>query len=114
MAILFQNNVIEQLAVSPGATIYTVPSNAKNAQVIAVNCTNESATAETFTVHVVQNGGSLADTNIYVDGKGVAPGGTDLVPEITGRILMPSDFVIVFGSTASALNFSLDVKEIYG
>ena len=111
MAISFTASEIEQLATTPGATIYTAPSNT-TAQVVFANCTNESGGALTFTIHVVQSGGSLADTNIYVDAKSLAGGGSDMVPEIVGAILSPGDFIIAFGSAGSALNLKLGIKEI--
>ena len=111
MASSFTSKEIEQLAVTPGSTIYTAPATGKGIVTYA-NCTNESTTTATFTIHVVQSGGSLADTNIYVDTKGVAPGASDLVPEIRGCVLDSSDFIIAFGSAGSAMNLKLGIKEI--
>jgi hypothetical protein len=111
MSVSFTAAEIEQLAVSPGATIYTAPANTTS-QVVFANCTNESTGALTFTIHVVQSGGSLADTNLYVDGKSVGAAKSDLVPEIVGLILSPGDFIIAFGSAANALNLKLGIKEI--
>ncbi len=111
MAISFTAAEIEQLATTPGATIYSAPANT-TAQVVFANCTNESATALTFTIHVVQSGGSLADTNIYLDAKTVGAGKSDFLPEIVGLILSAGDFIIAFGSAGSALNLKLGIKEI--
>ena len=111
MASSFKSAEIEQLAVTPGATIYTAGTNVTSVVTFA-NCTNESTASATFTIHVVQSGGSLADTNIYVDAKPIGPGKTSLIPELLGCILNEGDFIIAFGSAASALNLKLGIKEI--
>ena len=111
MAVTFRSAEIEQLAVSPGATIYTVPANTTS-QVIFANCTNESTGALTFTIHKIQSGGSAGDTNLYVDAKSIGAGKTDLVSEIIGMVLEAGDFITAFGSGATALNLTLSIKEI--
>ena len=111
MASRFIPKQIEQLKVTPGETIYTAPTNTTGIVTFA-NCTNESASSATFTVHIVQSGASLADTNIYADAKPVGPGRTKLVTEILGSVLATGDFIIAFGSVADALNLKLGIKEI--
>ena len=111
MASPFTSVEIEQLATTPGSTIYTAPTGT-TAQVVFANCTNESSSATTFTVHVVQSGGSLADTNIYVDAKALGAGKSDLIPEIVGMWLSAGDFIIAFGSAGSAMNLKLSIKEV--
>ena len=111
MASPFTSVEIEQLAVTPGATIYTAPDNT-TAQVVFANCTNESASDATFTIHVVQSGGSLADTNIYVDAKALGAGKSDLIPEIVGMWLSAGDYIIAFGSIADAMNLRISIKEV--
>lgn len=106
----FRSAEIEQLAVSPGATIYTCPAN-RSATVTFANVTNESVGAVTLTIHVVQVGASLADTNIYLDGKSIAAGATDNLTEITGMTLESGDFIIAFAGTADALNMRLSIRE---
>lgn len=102
---------IEQLSTTPGDTIYTCPDN-KTAEVRFVNCTNESNSSARVTIHVVQSGGSLADSNIYTDAKFIGTGKTDFLPEIAGLILSAGDFIIAFGSAGGALNLKLGIKEI--
>jgi len=108
---------IEQVALTPGATIYTCPSG-RSAEVIYANATNESGGAVLLTVHIVQSGGSLADTNIYLDGKSIAAGASDGLTKITGEagkhgcILSAGDFIIIFADTADALNVKLGIREI--
>ena len=111
MSVVYRAAEIEQLAVSPGATIYTAPAGTTSIVTFA-NCTNESASSETFTIHIVQSGGSLADTNIYADTLPLGQGVTKLVTNVLGAILDPGDFIIAFGSTADALNLKLGIKEI--
>ena len=111
MAITFKAAQIEQLAVTPGATLYTAPANTTS-QVIHALCTNEGAAAVTFTVHVVQSGGAAGDTNIYIDAEPLAPGESTLVSGLTGMILDAGDFITAFGSAATTLNLKIGVKEI--
>jgi len=111
MAVSYKSAEIEQLAVTPGATIYTAPANTTS-QVVYALCTNASASAATFSIHLVQSGGSLAATNLYVDAKPVAIDGSDTIPEIVGAILNAGDFIIAFGSAGTALNLKVGVKEI--
>lgn len=111
MSITWKQATIEQLAVTPGATIYIAPANTTS-QVTFANATNEDATAVTFTIHVVTSGGALAATNIYVDAKPLAPGESDTVPEVVGVILATGDFIIAFADTAAAVNLKLGIKEI--
>jgi hypothetical protein len=111
MTVSYKAAEIEQLAVSPGATIYTAPTNTTS-QVVYALCTNASASAATFSIHIVQSGGSLAATNLYVDAKPIAIDGSDNVPEVVGVVLNAGDFIIAFGSAATAMNLKLGVKEI--
>ena len=111
MSVLFKPVEIEQLAVTPGGTIYTCPSNT-TAQVLQGNCTNESSSAASFTIHVIKSGGSLADTNIYTDAQNIPPNDFDLVTGLVGMILEGGDFIVAFGSAGSSMNLKLSIKEI--
>lgn len=112
MTILFKSAEWEQVTVT-ATTQYNCPSNAKSAVIIFANCTNEDAAGTSVTINVVQSSGSVADTNIYVDAKTIAPDDSDPLSEIVGMVLEPGDSVYALAADASRLNLKISIKEIY-
>lgn len=99
---------IEQLAVSPGAAIYTVPANTTSQVVACVAANTDSVNAVQFAIEI-NSGGGLAD---YIPNRTLGPQGTDLCPEIVGMVLETGDIVQGLASSASDVNLKLSIKEI--
>ena len=111
MTIAYVDAVSEALP-NTDTTIYTCPTGA-TAVITFANVTNSTASAATIDINIVQVLGSVAATNLYIDGKSIAGNATDGLSGIIGAILKPGDFISGIAGTASALNLKLGIKEIY-
>jgi len=91
-------------------TIYTCPANT-TAKVLKCTVTNDSATAETISMHIVESGGAVADNRLIVPDVAISttPYNT---PEMVGQILNAGDFVSAIAGAAAQLTLSLNVVEV--
>lgn len=67
---------------------------------------SDTSTAYTFTVYRVPSGGSASSANIIINARSVAPGSSDLCPELNGMVLAAGDTIQALASTTLKLNFS--------
>lgn len=65
--------------------------------------TNTTAGNEDFSVNLVVNGDSAADSNLIIDTKILAPNETYTCPELVGQVLESGGFISTIASTASSL-----------
>lgn len=108
MAIELIAREIEQLAVSPGGTVLTVPATT-TAQIVSAVANNIDATNATgFTVQVNSGGGLKS----YISNRKVPAGRSYLCPEILGMVLETGDIIQAFAETASDINFKVGFKLI--
>lgn len=65
---------------------------------------SDTATAYTFTVHRFASGGSAGATNIIINARSIAPGGSDMAPELNGMVLSAGDVIQALASTTAKIN----------
>ena len=90
-------------------------------QYTAVNCTtiidkftvtNTTASAATFSAHIVPQGGAVGVTYAVISGRSISPGETYQCPELVGQIMAPNSFLSTVAGTASALSIRGSGREV--
>lgn len=107
MAIRTVTAQIEQLAVTPGAAIYTTPGLTTSTITQAVAKNTDTSNVVNLVVEV-NSGGGLEE---YIN-KNIPAGESYLCPEITGLGLETTDIVQAFAGSASDINLKLTIKEV--
>lgn len=74
--------------------------------------TNTDTVNRTFSVNIVQSGGSATNANLIIDDRAVVPGETYLCPELVGHELDPGAFISTIASAATALTLRVSGREI--
>lgn len=74
--------------------------------------TNTDTVNRTFSVNLVQSGGSAGASNLIVDDRTVVPGETYLCPELVGQVLNPDAFISTIASAATSLTMRVSGREI--
>jgi hypothetical protein len=74
--------------------------------------TNTDTVNRSFSVNLVQTGGSATNTNLIIDDRTVVPGETYLCPELVGQELDPGAFISTIASAATALTLRISGREI--
>jgi hypothetical protein len=74
--------------------------------------TNTDTVNRTFSVNIVQSGGSATNANLIIDDRTVIPGETYLCPELVGHELDPGAFISTIASAATALTLRVSGREI--
>lgn len=93
--------------VTASAVAYITGTAAQKTVITRARATNsDTATAYTLTVYRVASGGSAGTTNILVNARPIAPGATDLLPELNGMVLAAGDTIQALASTTAKLNFT--------
>jgi hypothetical protein len=90
------------------AGVVTYITGTANAQTIIKRAvfTNVTAGAVTFTVWRVPSGGTSGSTNLLIDARSIAAGGTDLAPELANMVLYAGDTIQAEASAATSINFT--------
>lgn len=114
MTVKYVDATQEQVAATE-ETIYTAPisTDFESAQVIYSGCVNASADDAELTINIVQSGGTASAANRYFPPSKIFAGESDALSSIVGRVLKAGDFIVSIAGTASALNLSIGIKEIY-
>lgn len=74
--------------------------------------TNTDTVNRTFSVNLVQSGGSATNANLIIDDKTVVPGETYLCPELVGQTLDLGGFISTIASAATALTLRVSGREV--
>lgn len=74
--------------------------------------TNTDTVNRTFSVNIIQSGGSATNANLIIDDRAVIPGETYLCPELVGHELDPGAFISTIASAATALTLRVSGREI--
>jgi len=74
--------------------------------------TNTDSVNRTFSVNLVNSGGSAGNSNLIIDDKTVVPGEAYLCPELVGQTLEPGQFISTIASAATALTLRVSGREI--
>lgn len=93
-------------------TKYTSPTAGKGTWIDKFTVTNTSAGAVTYSVWLVPDGETPADTNLIIKDKSLAAAATDLAPEVTGKFLAPGDFIAWDASAATSLTGGANGREL--
>ena len=93
--------------ITGSAVTYITGAASQMTTITRARMTNsDTATAYTFTVYRVASGGSAGSTNILINARSIAPGGSDLCPELNGMTLNAGDTIQALASTTAKLNFT--------
>lgn len=74
--------------------------------------TNTDVVARSFSVNLVQSGGSASNANLVIDTKFVQPDETYLCPELVGHVLNVGGFISTIASAATALTLRVSGRQI--
>lgn len=103
-------NVYRDQVPATNTTLYTCPDNTTS-KIMKCTVTNDTTTAETIAMHIVESGGSVADNRLIV--PEIAVGDTPYkCPEMVGQILNAGDFINGIAGTAAQLTTSISVVEV--
>lgn len=91
-------------------TQYT--ATAVKALIDKATVTNTDTVNRTFSVNLVQSGGSAGNANLVIDDRTVVPGETYLCPELVGQALDIGAFISTIASNATALTLRISGREI--
>jgi len=92
-------------------TQYTTPA-ATRCIIDKATVTNTDTSVRSFSVNLVQSGGSASNSNLVIDTRGVQPDETYLCPELVGQVLDPGAFLSTIASASSALTLRVSGREI--
>jgi len=92
-------------------TQYTAPASTKTI-IDKATVTNTDTSNRTFSVNLVQAGGSASNGNLIIKDRSVVPGETYLCPELVGQELDSGSFISTTASAATALTFRVSGREI--
>jgi hypothetical protein len=74
--------------------------------------TNTDTVARSFSVNLVQSGGSAGNANLVIDAKFLQPDETYMCPELVGHVLNVGGFISTIASAATALTLRVSGREI--
>jgi len=74
--------------------------------------TNTDTVSRTFSVNLVQTGGSASNSNLIIDTRTVQPDETYTCPELVGQVLDSGAFISTIASAATALTLRVSGREI--
>lgn len=109
MAITYNDVVSESVPITD-ETLYTA-SNVDSSHILAATAFNRNTTNQSITVNIVQSGGSLGDSNKYID-VNVPSGRSISLTNMINLTLKDGDFISVISSAADSINLKLSIKEI--
>ena len=92
-------------------TQYSTPASTR-AIIDKATVTNTDTVNRTFSVNLVQVGGSAGNSNLIIDDRTVVPGETYLCPELVGQVLEAGSFISTIASAATALTLRVSGREI--
>lgn len=94
---------------------------AQTTQYTANNCTavidkftvtNTSAGNVTFSVNLVESGGSTGNNNLVINSRTLAPGETYACPELIGQVVGSGGFISTIAGAATSLTARASGREI--
>lgn len=74
--------------------------------------TNTDTVNRSFSVNLIQSGGSATNANLIIDDRTVVPGETYNCPELIGHELDSGAFISTIASAATALTLRISGREI--
>jgi len=111
MAVIVKVLVAPLQLATAATTQYTAPAGTR-AIIDKVTVTNTDTVNRSFSVNLVQSGGSASNANLIVDTKTVVPDETYNCPELVGQVIDPGGFISTTASAATALTLRVSGREI--
>lgn len=74
--------------------------------------TNTDTVNRSFSVNLIQSGGSASNSNLIIDDRTVVPGETYNCPELIGHELDAGAFISTIASAATSLTLRISGREI--
>jgi hypothetical protein len=111
MAISIKTLITPKAAENIQTTQYVVPAGA----VVIIDkftATNTSSGNVEFSVNLVENGSVVANDNLIVDARVLAPGETYTFPQLCGQVIESQAFISTLASAGSALTIRASGREI--
>lgn len=100
------------IATGAASLLYTSPAGGKGTYLDVATALNDNAAAQTVTLHIVPSGGGAAAVNQQIKARSLAPGASDLLPEIRGKFLDPGDMVYGTASAATSISLFMSGREL--
>lgn len=110
MAVLVKTLVAPKQMEATQTTQYTAVTC--RAIIDKATVTNTDTVNRTFSVNLVQSGGSASNSNLIIDNRTLVPEETYLCPELVGQALDPSAFISTIASNATSLTLRISGREI--
>lgn len=105
--------LIQPLLIAAGTTTqYTSPASGRGTIIDKFTVTNTTASPETITVYLVEDGGAAGAANTILPAASVAAGAAYTCPEVIGHVLAPGDFIATAASTGAALTVRSSGREV--
>lgn len=106
--------LVDSFQVPTGTAIklYQSPVDGKGTYLDVLSAMNDNASAVTLTLYVVPSGSTLQPSYAHIKAKSVAPGATDLLPEVRGKFIDAGDAVWGISSIANALSLFASGREL--
>lgn len=79
--------------------LYTAPVNAGGTRIVAFSAINDDAAPQTYTVHIVPDGGSADSTNILVKASSLAENEDESPMAVINQLVPPGGTIQAFAST---------------
>lgn len=92
-------------AVLTAVTLYTSPSNGAGSRIIAFTASNDSASTETYTTHIVPAAGSATSLNKIIPLAAILANGTDVPAEVQNHLIPAGGTLQVLVSTVDTIAF---------
>ncbi len=115
-------NVVIANGVQPGVltavTLFTSPSNlGVGTRIDQFTATNQAATTEKYTVHIVPSGGSADSTNKIITGNSLNPAGTgcgdvESPAELINQIIPKGGTLQVLVTTITTISFRASGRNL--
>lgn len=110
MTVIVKTLVAPKQMEASQTTQYT--ATAVRALIDKATVTNTDTVNRTFSVNLVQSGGTAGNTNLTIKDRTVVPGETYLCPELVGQALDSSSFISTIASNATSLTLRVSGREI--
>jgi len=93
------------------ATVYTVPASTTT-QINEIILTNDTTSAVTCTLYLVESGGSAGVTNLLLNAKNIPTDGSPLIYDFSQLFMNAGDTVQALGSAANQVGIHITGVEL--
>lgn len=94
------------------STLYTSPAGGDGTQVTTIILVNDTTTAVTATLYLVESGGTANATRLLLNAASIPTDGTPLVLEFSALYMNPSDTIQGLASVADQVSVHIAGVEL--